>query len=1084
MNLRNAMATLALAALLAAARPAPAADAPLLVETTWVKNFEGGDIDGWSSYPPFEDTAYDFTIIPGKYRDRYDLQGYVGNGEYFYPTDVAPPAGAGQNNWYLLRTHRPNSASTQLIGVSSQTWLFTGEDSTLEFDAWLQLPDGDNTLRVDLGAGDGKRYSHVIEGLKTGEWGHLALPTARFAADDGSMLAPGTEIQAVAIYAQIERGNPSMYVFVAVDNVTFKGQKQAEFAVTEPAAVKYANWHPQMAQRHFNPGDALTLSVKPEQALNSVAARLVQLDGSVLKDGIELRKEGDGWSAANAYTFGASDPKGPLMLELRGKDGRGRVAASDLRIWLVEPVEAGVHPRVYVTAADRPALQARLNEDWAKPIWERLQSGAKEFRATKIPEKTNFKDIDDGYLLQNYRAWGELVRGNAIGMMQNAWVYYLSGDQEAGRFAADALVKMCSWEQWVHPWFQGQGRETYYPVGIATHNVGVTYDLVYDLLTDAQRATVREGLMRNGIRNSFEEYFVDNRMPNSTSNWISHSTADPLVAVMAIMGETSASDTNKYLEPYFSGLSEKFIDLSIQTMKPDGGYGEGYGYQNFTQETAQHFLVGLQTMLGVEGLAEDLNYTKGYLYPLYASGHDMHELMDMGDSGGHIGEMDNWVWFARESDDPTFKWWVSQSRQGGWEALLWGGPEATEGAVAPETLEPGRVFPDKGNIVFRNGSGADARVFVYRAGPNYNHTHSDMGNFLFEAYGELLVDESGHSTYYTEPYYWSHYIQASGHNVILVDNNPESQIVGDFKNRVAGFQNRAKMTDWLLSDKVSFVGSELAPVYVDDIDTMQRRIWFVDPGYAIIFDKVRSGGGEHAYHWQMYPPSRESLKIAAGGASIEAGTATLQVKVLAPENPKLIERQVPSNIARYDELGRSGILPKYSALQVVNPEKAKDTNFLVALVPRKAGEPEAQIERIAGEGWVGAQVRTAGFTDRFFFAEGDGIKHERFSTDAAALWSRVKGEQVVGGAVQQATHYTQEGKDRVRADHPINVAGEITATGEVWTFHAVEPTEVSFETMKPGRVTASGAAEGADGETGTSHRVRLTGGDAVITVTY
>src|SRR5690606_217807 len=138
-------------------------------------------------------------------------------------------------------------------------------------------------------------------------------------------------------------------------------------------------------------------------------------------------------------------------------------------------------------------------------------------------------------------------------------------------------------------------------------------------------------------------------------------------------------------------------------------------------------------------------------------------------------------------------WFYASSPGQSWEDILWSREEIFDRAADPSDLPPTRIFPDKGNMVFRTGWNDDDTVLVYRAGPNFNHTHADQGSFRLYSLGEHLVSEGTYGTYYSNPYYWSYFIQSAAHNVILIDDNPESQLFGDFANEVSAFTRYARI---------------------------------------------------------------------------------------------------------------------------------------------------------------------------------------------------------------------------------------------------------------------------------------------------
>ncbi|MEX2574055.1 MAG: heparinase II/III family protein [Balneolaceae bacterium] len=1044
---------------------------PLLVESTWTEDFAGGTVSAWFSYPLFEDTAFDFTLIPGFYRPQNHLQGFIESGEYFYPVDVAPPE--DEDGFYLLRAYRPNSAGRQEIGVAYKKTMWTHDSSVLEFDYWLRYPvDSAGDLRVDLSGMDGRRYQAVISAPERAGWQKAELDIDEFTAVDGTVFSVGTGIDAVAVVLELDRGAPSEYVFVAIDNVRLDGRMQAGFELISPAAERFDHWPLQFARRHVRPGEQLSFDVRAGADLTAATATVLDPSGEPLSSPVSLSNEGDGrWVADEGFRL-PPEALGPLTLVVEGRNSQEQFARSEVRLWnLEDPGQR--RPRVLFTEEGRENMQEKISShDRFADIWEGIVERAAESREEPFPEEVTFPQFDEDYLFPTIGDWSSQF-GRSRAIFDNALVWYMDGDPEARDYAIESMLRMAGWEQWIHPWFPGQGRASYYPLGHAVMYNGLGYDLLYDELSEEQRETIRRGVMENGIIPTWQEYFDDDRIPNNTSNWISMAAGGSLVGLMAFYDDLEQDGWDAHGEPWFSGLAEKNLELARRTMMPDGGYGEGIGYQHITYNHAQDLLAALETMFGVEDLVSTLRYDIGHIFWLYISLDRTHDALAMGDSNPRRGSLDYWSWIARGSDDPVMKWFYAQRPGRGWPALLWDEPDAHRQGEAPEHhLPDSRIFPDKGNAVFRTGWQNDDAVFVYRAGPNFNHTHFDQGNFRFYALGEELITESGRASYYSDPYYWSHFIQSSGHNTVLVDNFPESQRAGDFDNEISAFTRYARITDALVSDAGGFVVSDLAPVYRAGLDRLTRRIWFADPGYAILEDRIVSSGDPHIYQVQLYPPDLGALDINSDReARIRKGDAQMRIRVLAPDSPRLVAKRYP--FANRHITNEAPLHPQ-GALQITHDEPLQSQTFRVVMAPEKegAGMPE-MIREIEGDGYEGVELEFAdGRVDRFYFTDSvsDGFTGTEaggeFSTDARSVFVSLDAD---GGlralTLEGATRFTYGDRFSFSSGSAAHIAMTPTAGGGEKVslsgpMESAEEIRADFTTSAGGRVTVADPERG------------------------
>ncbi|MEN6627828.1 MAG: heparinase II/III family protein [Candidatus Sumerlaeia bacterium] len=1009
---------------------ATATAADLLVSATWSEDFESGTISGWESYPAFEDTAYDFTILPGHYHDRYKLQGYVGSGEFFYPVDLAAPTGTTTNTTYLLRSYRPNSASAQLVGATIKLNMNTSADSYITFDYWLKQISKPKAITVHMAGADGKRYTYTLPSLALESWQHASVPVSGMRAGTTAP-ASGLKIQALAIVASFDKGDASSYIYFCLDNVTVTGRARAGFDVTAPATQAFKLWPMLFAKRHYHPGDAVSVTAKPAATLSSASARLENFDGAVVHGPVALAQSSGQWSGT--LNFATTDTPGPYMMVIEGTDSTGKTARSDVRVWCINNVAAGTHPRLWFGASDIPRLQARRTSGDGAAGWSTIGS-----KATQPFVYTNSINqyFPEDYLVPDqtaYNTWVSALSTPEQAIFYNAFVYAISGSSYNGTYAKDSLVKFAGWDQWNHPWFQGQGRYAYYPIGRATQSAAFAYDAVYGLFSAQERADVCRGIMKNGVIPAWTEWFRDDRVGNNTSNWIHHATAGAIEALIAMEGELTGDDAANW-DIYFSGLMEKAIQLPRYTLHPDGGWGEDYSYQDYAQQGGQPMFAALKQAYGVTGLARSLNYMAGHAFPLYASFDGSRTMLPMGDSHEARSISNAWVWFAQESNDPVYRWFVNQVISSKWEDFLW--RDTTLPMQSPEQAgwPRSKAFPGKGNVVFRSGWGANDIVMVYRGGANYNHTHVDQGNFIMSVANQQVLCEAGcYSYYYQDPYFWSYFTQAMGHNVVLVDGNPESQQCGDFLGDATAFQDRARIDRTVLGGPVNFLASQLEPVYRGALSEYTRRIYFVDPGCAVVFDRIKAPA-THQYVWQLYPASKNALTLdGPKQATFGSVSNKVQVNVVGGSGTELRVQDMPIAIPKL----MTSTPQARAALQLANTVKNTTQDYLVTLVPYTGGAPIASsISEVGGSGYRGVRLTMSDRVGTVVFAASTGQISGDIATDGPSAGVSSASGTILGAAFEQATHGSAGGKALFTSTVALSAGLDRTGTREVWTFQS------------------------------------------------
>jgi len=389
--------------------------------------------------------------------------------------------------------------------------------------------------------------------------------------------------------------------------------------------------------------------------------------------------------------------------------------------------------------------------------------------------------------------------------------------------------------------------------------------------------------------------------------------------------------------------------------------------------------------------------------------------------------------FVYQSKDPVVRWYFSQFDRPSLTKFIF-----YDDSVQPKapTLPTSRVFEVKGNAVFRSGWTPDDMVFLFRAGPNFNHHHADQGSFLLTAFGEVLVTEAGWSDYYKDPYYATFFTQAVGHNTVLVGDNPESQTIADTPQFKA-LNSYPRITDSVTSEFYDGVGSDLSSVYQNRLLRYVRRVVFVKPNYFVVFDELKVNGNPERLDFLLHLPSRDKVKVENLTAIYNGEKASLAVRMFPSNDSKLsVENgRIPYHIFSARTPAETPALPAYLALKTSHP--INETQFLTALVPSKNGSPSQglinQITEIAGENVKGIRVVRGNKTDLVMFrcgAETQTIRQAEWTADAATLTVTHNADALEMFAVQSARLLRRGNQTLFSSESPISVGAKF-GTNEV-----------------------------------------------------
>ena len=827
---------------------------------TDVFDFEGGSVGPWSSYPPAQDTAYDPTIWVKKV--------------------------PGNDSWSLVREIIPNRPIDTTFGVRKKLNIFVDRESRISFRYAVKNYGKTDGVIIKLGLADGS--SHETK-LPAGE--NEAWLTAEFALSGLPGLERPKKLAAVAIMAVCLRADPETRLKLAVDDVTISGWRPKTFLIQEPPVHRLEEFSLDVAGVHFEEGSDVRIRGTFPGDADSGEVEISDVFGERRPLSLPLKKRpGHSFEALiSSRRFGP----GLWRAEISGRRGSVEFSPASLVFLVRSKTAPREHPWLLLTRESRKSLEKSILSGRPREIWEKLGETARSLRAKHNPADFNYNldAYDEVFWLPTYSGYAGTIRTLASYARANALVYGLSGDREAGDAARRALLKMAEWPSYVHPHILNQGQFTYWPAGLVLLDLALGYDLVYDLLAPEERKTIAASLFHKGVTEVFKEYVRDNRVSSDTSNWISHVAGGGILSALAVAGEYKDAE----LEPYLSGMILKVAALVRSTFDRDGHYGEGYAYHNFTMQTLSEIMPVLETHFGI---AFPEKVFRSHLYLPYQMNAGSREIYDFGDTGNKLAPLSNFAYVLKKTRDPLLRWLYDLAPGNADVDLLY-----YDDAVRPESpslrLPLTKLFRDTGTAVFRSGFSDDDFLFVFRAGPFYNHQHFDQGSFFLRDQGRNFIVEGGRTGYYDDPWYQGFFIQPGGHNCLLPDGNEECQRAGDLLNDVPAWQDYARITDFLAHPEGVFLSAELAPLYQGKFRTLRRSILYLAPRTVILIDRSEGAEGVEKMNLRFHAPRRDDIKTAAGTAVILRGGRSLLIRTLMPSGIRAEIRKRPLSLSEF-----------------------------------------------------------------------------------------------------------------------------------------------------------------------------------------
>jgi len=792
------------------------------------EDFNQGELNAWASYPPNQDTAYDPYVYPG----------------YIHPKE---------NNKSLIIRCDPPWNQDQILGAVKLLNFVLDENFSLRFRYYLKTVESGSELSIHLPLSDGQRIIYKIPNPERNRWQEIKITWPDLINNtQNNSLKNGLQAAALAITVKFPKVDPSLLIYLGLDDIEVKASKMNSFQFQEPEVVTLSEWKERIVLGHYGQGQIFRLRGKMDFAADEIRlsiAPFTQTEVEIFT--CKLNQDDQGfWKTGDLTLDSRRFPPGLYRGEIIAKKNRKIISQTYFTLFIRPNDQAFSHPRFFVSSGSFQEFRNRLLSSRFRPVLEKYLERAKTYRRELDLNKVMF-DIDQfpaedwipslsGWYRVRFMTFRESLYTNSVA--------YISGqDPEAALFIKRLLLNLATWPRWNHPWMENRGFHTYYPLGEFAVAYAAAYDSIYHQLTEDERKIIREGLIRNYIVPAYQTYVVDNQVTSNSSNWISHIAGGALVSLAIIYGDDPELNT---LEPWLTGFLLKENKYIKTAFGSDGSYGEGYRYYNFAMQSLATAVPLISRIFNIDlsGPIRD-----SYHETLWSSLVTKNIAFSFGDTESYLkkesqaawigtenGPMNNWAWLLALTKDKKLSWLYHSLKE--FDTLQEVMHETDQvSQESPDKLPKVRFFPVVGTAVFRSGWDNDQDfVFVFRSGPFYNHQHLDQGSFYLADLGEIFLEEryDGEHHYYDDPVYRSHAIQPISHNTILINRNPQSQKVGDPKDFAPGMLDQAEFKHWLDTPDFSFVSGYLEKVYIDKVKSLKRNILYCKPRIILLVDEI------------------------------------------------------------------------------------------------------------------------------------------------------------------------------------------------------------------------------------------------------
>ncbi|MFC1608072.1 heparinase II/III family protein, partial [Candidatus Latescibacterota bacterium] len=474
----------------------------------------------------------------------------------------------------------------------------------------------------------------------------------------------------------------------------------------------------------------------------------------------------------------------------------------------------------------------------------------------------------------------------------------------------------------------------------------------------------------------------------------------------------------------------------------DGSYGEGFSYLAHAMHDINPALNAMDQTFGVR-FPEKIN--RAYKFLLYQGNSSKKTLLDFGDSTDRLGRMSSFTYMISKYRDPYLKWLYDLTPGRSDEDLLL--MDDSVPAKSPDDLPTVKLFSDVGTAIFRSGFGGDDFVFVFRCGPFYNHQHFDQGGFILADRGEKFLYEMGKSSYYNDPWYQKLIIQPGGHNCILVDGNPESQLQGDLLHDVPAWNNHAAITDFMRFDDGGFASGRLDPLYKGKLGTLRRSVLYIEPRMAVIIDEAADPNDAREINLRFQAPYRDEISVDGNNAVIAHNGKNLSIRTLSPSGYSA------------DIMKRPMTTTEFSGADAVT---MKARGFL-QLSAGLGSEPTVFVNVLSTDQKALSQISERIFDDHICLSVrnlycinttgGQDFTEKELTTDALVYATLSNDPRANGYRAMRTTKVVVAGETILRSDKPVSVVSRYSS----FQYTAAEDVKIAVKlNAKPAMVSLDG----------------------------
>ena len=438
------------------------------------------------------------------------------------------------------------------------------------------------------------------------------------------------------------------------------------------------------------------------------------------------------------------------------------------------------HPRIMADSERFSEIKKNIQTDpiakkWFEAIIKRADEYLTTNPATSFPVGGDAFNTSSGYK-------------NRMGHV--ALAYKLTGEKKYADMGIKTLLAASAFKTWAP--------ENGLALADMMYAVAIGYDWLYDCMTEEQRKTIRDAIVKNGFKPIMAEY---QNLPRETGyawgqgkpdNFHFFADGAGITLVLAVCDETDI----KELATEVLGNSMQHIRRAVCMFAPDGAWYEGPSYWSFLMIPYGTFVSSLEYATGstygyldVPGAAETCYFISAVTTPsgifAYSDCYDEFQTSPM-------------VWYMAKYLNNYGLASVEMERREKLNItplyfdLLWYDPFPMENT----DLQKDWYFRDS-EVVTTRSSWSDDTIFagLHAGANNVYHAHYDVGEFVIDGFGSRYAIALGRDTYDGNAAH-RYRVRSEGTNTLVV--NPD-RTAGQPLNAVTRFDRFESNEDGIIA---------------------------------------------------------------------------------------------------------------------------------------------------------------------------------------------------------------------------------------------------------------------------------------------